>query len=45
MQSMPPTYQTKSGEARVIDSRNFPINQALSAAHVIIKPGGLRELR
>ena len=44
LRSMPPTFQTKSGEVRVVDSQNFPVNKALAAAHVIIKPGGLREL-
>ena len=44
LRSMPPTFQTKSGEVRVVDSQNFPVNQALAAAHVVIKPGGLREL-
>ncbi len=42
--AMAPTYQTRSGEVRVIDSRNFPVSTAIAAAHVIIKPGGLREL-
>ena len=44
MRSMPPTFQTKSGEVRVVDSRNFPVSKAIAAAHVIVKPGGLREL-
>src|SRR6202000_2770453 len=38
------TYQSRSGEVRVIDSHNFPVSTAIAAAHVIIKPGGLREL-
>lgn len=44
MHSMPPTYKSKSGEVRVIDSRNFPISTTIAAAHVLVKPGGLREL-
>ncbi len=44
MHSMAPTFQTKSGEVRVIDSRNFPVATSIAAAHVIVKPGGLREL-
>ena len=44
MHSMQPTYQTRSGEVRVVDSRNFPVSKAIAAAHVIVKPGGLREL-
>jgi oxalate decarboxylase len=44
MHSMAPTYKTKSGEVRVIDSRNFPVAATIAAAHVVVKPGGLREL-
>lgn len=44
MQSMEPTYKTKSGEVRVVDSRNFAVSTTIAAAHVIVKPGGLREL-
>jgi oxalate decarboxylase len=42
--AMEPTYKSKSGEVRVVDSRNFPVSTAIAAAHVIVKPGGLREL-
>ncbi len=41
---MRPTYKTASGEVRVIDSRNFPVSTTIAAAHVVVKPGGLREL-
>ena len=44
LHSMAPTFQTRSGEVRVIDSRNFPVAKSIAAAHVVIKPGGLREL-
>ncbi len=44
MRSMKPTFQTKSGEVRVIDSRNFAVSSTIAAAHVIVKPGGVREL-
>ncbi len=44
MHSMPPTFKTKSGEVRIIDSRNFPVSTTIAAAHVNVKPGGLREL-
>src|SRR5579883_480309 len=44
MHAMEPTYKTKSGEVRVIDSRNFPVSTTIAAAHVVVKPGGLREL-
>jgi oxalate decarboxylase len=42
--AMTPTYKTASGEVRVVDSRNFPAASTIAAAHVIVKPGGLREL-
>ncbi|HEX3445901.1 MAG TPA: cupin domain-containing protein [Chthoniobacterales bacterium] len=44
MHQMPPTFRTKSGEVRIIDSKNFPVATTIAAAHVIIKPGGMREL-
>ncbi len=44
MSSMPPTYKTKGGEVRVIDTRNFPVSTTIAAAHVTVHPGGLREL-
>lgn len=39
-----PTVVTKGGEARVVDSNNFPISTAIAAALVTLHPGGLREL-
>lgn len=44
MSKMASTKQTKSGEVRIVDSRNFPVSTAITAAHVVVKPGGLREL-
>jgi oxalate decarboxylase len=44
MHKMPPTMKTRSGEVRIIDSRNFSISTTIAAAHVVLKPGGLREL-
>jgi oxalate decarboxylase len=44
MRSMAPTRKTASGEARIVDSKNFPISKKIAAALVIVKPGGLREL-
>ncbi len=44
MHKMPPSRKTHSGEVRIIDSRNFPVATTIAAAHVIVKPGGLREL-
>jgi oxalate decarboxylase len=44
LKSMAPTKATKSGEVRIVDSRNFPVNKHVAAALVTIKPGGMREL-
>jgi oxalate decarboxylase len=44
MSQMPPTRKMQYGEVRIIDSRNFPVSNTIAAAHVIVKPGGLREL-
>ena len=44
MHAMAPTYKARLGEVRVIDSRNFPVSTTIAAAHVVVKPGGLREL-
>jgi oxalate decarboxylase len=44
MQAMPPTYKTKGGEVRVVDSRNFKVSNTIAAAHVMVRPGAMREL-
>jgi oxalate decarboxylase len=44
MASMEPQYRTQGGEARIVDSRNFPAAQNIAAALLTIKPGGMREL-
>jgi oxalate decarboxylase len=44
LKSMPPTKSSKGGEARIVDSRNFPVSRHIAAALVTIKPGGMREL-
>jgi oxalate decarboxylase len=44
MSTMAPTKQTKGGEVRIADSRNFLASKNIAAARVTIKPGGLREL-
>lgn len=45
LHSMEPTIKSKSGEIRIIDARNFKVpNFTIAAAHVVVKPGGLREL-
>jgi oxalate decarboxylase len=41
---MEPTFKTQSGQVRVVDTRNFPVSNTIAAAHVIVRPGGLREL-
>jgi oxalate decarboxylase len=44
MMDMPPTYKNKSGEVRIVDSKVFQASSAVAAAHVIVHPGGIREL-
>jgi oxalate decarboxylase len=44
MSKMAPTRAARYGEVRIIDSRNFPVSNTIAAAHVVVKPGGLREL-
>jgi oxalate decarboxylase len=44
MSKMPPTRKARYGEVRIIDSRNFTVSNTIAAAHVVVKPGGLREL-
>jgi oxalate decarboxylase len=44
MHKMPASRKTQYGEVRIIDSRNLPVSTTIAAAHVIVKPGGLREL-
>ena len=44
MASMAPTFRTPQGEARVVDSHNFPAAKNIAAALLTIKPGCMREL-
>ena len=44
LNSMEPNFKNKSGEVRIVDTKNFPVSTTIAAAHVIVKPGGLREL-
>jgi oxalate decarboxylase len=44
MESMPPTKRTAGGEARIVDSTNFPVSSNIAAGLVTIHPGGMREL-
>ncbi len=42
--AMQPTFKTSSGEVRVVHTRNFPVSTTIAAAHVVVKPGGLRRV-
>ncbi len=44
LRTMRASSKTASGEVRIVDSRNFPVSKTIAAAHVVVKPGGLREL-
>jgi oxalate decarboxylase len=44
MLEMEPTHKTKAGEVRIVDSKVFQASNGIAAAHVIVHPGGLREL-
>jgi oxalate decarboxylase len=44
LHSMKPTFLNESGEVRIIDTRNFPISKTVASAHVIVKPGAMREI-
>jgi oxalate decarboxylase len=44
MGSMQPTVSSAGGEARIVDSRNFPVSTSIAAGLVRLKPGGMREL-
>jgi oxalate decarboxylase len=41
--TMKPTKETKGGDVRIVDNKNFPVTN-IAAAIVRLKPGGLREL-
>ncbi|MGH9328375.1 MAG: cupin domain-containing protein [Terriglobia bacterium] len=41
---MPPTHQTRAGEVRIVDSSTFKVSTQIAAAHVIVHPGGMREM-
>ena len=42
--SMAPTFHTPGGDARIVDSRNFPAARNIAAAMLTIRPGGMREM-
>ncbi|WP_263372567.1 cupin domain-containing protein [Granulicella cerasi] len=44
MAAMAPTLSNDSGDARVVDSKNFPVSKNIAAAMVRIKPGAMREM-
>jgi oxalate decarboxylase len=41
---MKPTHRDKYGEVRIVDSSLFKVSTTIAAAHVIVHPGGMREL-
>jgi oxalate decarboxylase len=44
MASMAPQFRTPGGDARIVDSRNFPAAKNIAAALLTIKPGDMSEL-
>jgi oxalate decarboxylase len=44
LMQMKPTYKTKGGEVRIVDSHVFKVSNSIAAAHVIVHPGGIRAL-
>ena len=44
MAAMQPSLSSPGGDARVVDSTNFPIASSIAAAMVTIKPGAMREM-
>jgi oxalate decarboxylase len=44
LSKMAPTFSTRGGSVKIVDTRNFPVSTTIAAAHVTVKPGGLREL-
>jgi len=39
-----PNFSSPQGEVRIVDSKNFPISSTIAAAHVIVRPGAMREM-
>lgn len=44
LMEMAPTKKTHSGEVRIVDGGNFKVSQQIAAAHVVVHPGGMREM-
>ncbi|OTB09334.1 hypothetical protein M426DRAFT_70650 [Hypoxylon sp. CI-4A] len=42
--SKPKPIRTDAGEVRITDTSLFPVSKTVSAAHVMIKPGGISEM-
>ncbi|GAB1736365.1 hypothetical protein NU219Hw_g7027t1 [Hortaea werneckii] len=39
-----PAQKGSGGQAKIVDSRNFPISKTIAAGHLDIEPGALREM-
>jgi oxalate decarboxylase len=39
-----PHFSSPAGEVRIVDKSNFPIASTIAAAHVIVRPGAMREM-
>jgi oxalate decarboxylase len=44
LRTQSPNKRTKSGEVRIVDSKNFPAATTIAAALVLVHPGGMREM-
>lgn len=44
MSEMAPTYKNEFGQAHIVDSRNFKVNNSVAMGHVTVRPGAMREL-
>lgn len=44
LKEMEPTHRTTGGEVRIADSKVFQVSNSVAAAHVIVHPGGIREM-
>jgi oxalate decarboxylase len=44
LRSMAPSRETRGGIVRIADSRNFTVSETIAAAHLTIRPDGMREM-
>lgn len=44
LNSIPPARKSVSAELKIVDSAKLPAATSIVAAHVVVKPGGLREM-